>query len=154
MHIQLTDDRDPFFLFHADISDSSFPQFKRDRGIACELADLPKMVIGLFHSIVRPAGTPDLVHGSTTTRYTAQFVASTGLFSIHQQASNGLCSIIFSFMLTAGSDQAIKEYLAARLTLSLASIEQQAERINQLDNFQQALRQSELKMLEEIEQMR
>jgi hypothetical protein len=52
-HFEVTDDRDPYFLFFFDVGENSFAQFKREQSILVDFHVFPHMLIELLDFCLR-----------------------------------------------------------------------------------------------------
>lgn len=161
--IQVTDDRDPYFLFYFDISESDFPQFKREQAFAVEFAAFPSIMIQLFDLCTLSVNGPIGIRGADPSvspkfyqnahsLYTARLDPSTGLFSISE--TNKIKTTTHLLLpMKAGDDCSIKMYLATRLSLALKVSMDQSAVIDRLREENGALHDADQRMTEDLRRM-
>lgn len=140
-HFEVTDDRDPYFLYFFEVGESDFPQFKREQSILVEFHAVPLKLIELLEHCLRSSGmleppietvaTPNQTslqsssaflqssHLPLTSTYSAELDTSSGIFSI-VEANQFNKLVHIKVPLKLGDDSAIKLYLASRLALALS----------------------------------
>lgn len=131
LHIEITDDADPFFLYTLDVSEDEFHRLKQDQSLLVEFASFPSMVTELLEACAAETQS-DVSHpaasslGSSSRGVAAQFMAildttagsaAQGVDSVFQIVEANqfkhLTHIALSFR--PGCDATLKSYLAARL---------------------------------------
>ena len=128
VHIEVTDENDPYFLYILDVGEQDFHHLKRDQSLLVEFPVFPSKLIELIELCLSCGGA------MTTTSGTMNTSSSSGLsdaasylssFSANLDTSSGVFSVIeanrfkqlthISLQLRQGNDAAIKAYLASRL---------------------------------------
>lgn len=136
-HFEVTDDRDPYFIYFFEVGEGDFPQFKRDQSILVEFHAVPLKLIELLDQCLRSANMlesdarddAEQSHHqqqrvgvsllNQTSTYTAELDTTTGIFSIIE--ANQFNKLVhLKIPLQLGDDAAIKLYLASRLGLALS----------------------------------
>lgn len=114
LHVRLTDDKDPYFLFTLSISEEDFQSLKAQQGLLIDFGSFPQKFIELLelcHS-EQEADSPRFLlqlcsQGPSTEGPSSLSVVETNAF----KHLNHL-----SLRLSAGSDREVKDYLASCLT--------------------------------------
>ena len=114
LHLELTDDGDPFFLYTLDVSEDGFHRLKHDQSLHVEFAGFPPSFIELLQAC-----------GAAEPRFTAVLDVGGGAGDGGLGGGGGVFSIVetnqfknlthLSLRFRAGTDASIKAYLASRL---------------------------------------
>jgi hypothetical protein len=144
-HFEVSDNRDPYFLYYFEVGEGEFPQFKREQSILVEFHAVPIKLMELLEHCLRSAGklgdaegteasdkeisvaaggspTSSMLSSShlpLSSTYTAELDTASGVFSI-VEANQFNKLVHIRVPLKLGDDAAIKLYLASRLALSLS----------------------------------
>jgi spindle assembly abnormal protein 6 len=180
---QITDERDPYFLYNLEINEHSFHQLKREQGILVELNVFPSKLMELLElCLLNPASKVAIAEGSfdSMNNFTSQdrpsqlvvpkLPVSNGssfdnsVFTTKLDAASGTLSIVESNMFkqithivlhfTQGNDEAIKMYLNSRLQFTLDFARSQAKEILQLASTTQSQSSETHAMEQELSDLR
>ena len=130
LHIQLTDESDPYLLYTLDISEDDFHLLKTEQSILVDFATFPSKLVELLRQC-QAAATEE------HPRFVGQVSSMTGVPTFTVTETNPFRQLAhLSLRFVAGNDVSIKKYLAARLTEFKAklatSLEEVAQRTEQL----------------------
>ena len=133
VHIEVTDENDPYFLYILDVGEQDFHHLKRDQSLLVEFPVFPSKLIELIELCLGSCGSTTTTVGAMNTSSSSSS-SSSGLgdaasylssFSANLDISSGVFSVIeanrfkqlthISLQLRQGNDAAIKAYLASRL---------------------------------------
>jgi hypothetical protein len=123
-------------IFYADVNEANYQRFKENSRLTVPFGDLPTAMIRIIDRCLQgdiPSPFPD----QPATRYSAKLDLTTGLFTV-METSNYSTIDHMCIKLTEGNDQAIKEYLASRLQLSMDVAEDRKRQIAGLRRDMQA----------------
>lgn len=127
-HFELTDERDPYFLYYFMITEQDFPVYKREQEILVDYSVFPLKIIELLELCVQK---PSRGSASSDSSYMAKLNLKSSKLSIYE--SNNFKQIKhIELPLRQGDDNAIKMYLASRLSLALEILKQNSMRITSL----------------------
>eukprot|EP01038_Epipyxis_sp_PR26KG_P013519 gene13519-18137_t len=128
-HFELTDERDPYFLFYLDVGEQDFHSLKREQAILVEFNVFPLKLIELIELCLHSTNMSNNLIETKSMHTVMSFDNSPSTFIAKMDITTGIFSIIeanvfkqlthISLALHAGNDNAIKLYLASRLTLTL-----------------------------------
>ena len=124
LHIEVTDEADPFFLFTLDVTEDEFHGLKHDQSLLVDFASFPPKFIELLEqcSVAHAAAEEARGHGETTAppRFVAVLAQTPGtggarwqLQIIETNLFKHLTHLSLHFQ--PGNDSSIQRYLAARL---------------------------------------
>eukprot|EP01112_Ceratiomyxa_fruticulosa_P022774 TRINITY_DN8457_c0_g3_i1.p1 TRINITY_DN8457_c0_g3~~TRINITY_DN8457_c0_g3_i1.p1 ORF type:complete len:645 (+),score=152.97 TRINITY_DN8457_c0_g3_i1:148-2082(+) len=111
LHVQLTDESDPFFLFTLDLSEEDFQVLKNEQQLKPDFAAFPSSLIEKFESVSACSNDPSPryiceLYPKPNTAISVLNIIETGNFRN---------IVILSLNLRSGTDKTIKEYLAKKL---------------------------------------
>ena len=128
VHIEVTDENDPYFLYILDVGEQDFHHLKRDQSLLVEFPVFPSKLIELIELCLGCCGSIATTVGTSSSSSpsglgdAASYLSS---FSANLDISSGVFSVIeanrfkqlthISLQLRQGNDAAIKAYLASRL---------------------------------------
>lgn len=123
VHIEVTDDNDPYFLYILDVGEQDFHHLKRDQSLLVEFPVFPSKLIELIELCMSsvPSGggavaPSTMVMGeSYLSSFSANMDTNTGVFAVIE-ANRFKQLTHISLQLRQGNDAAIKSYLSSRLT--------------------------------------
>lgn len=184
LHIEVTDDNDPCFLFYMDVGESSFHILKRDQAILVEFKVFPVKLIELIElCLLNPTNSAALKSSKSQATGSSSFanaleeeistaaernmhncLGDESFFNAKLNTVTGVFSVVesnkfkqlthISLVLQAGDDTAIKRYLASRLTLTLDVAAKQTADISRLSVAQEQAHRAMEDMKEELNAMR
>eukprot|EP01031_Cornospumella_fuschlensis_P032505 gene32505-39300_t len=145
-HFEITDERDPYFLYYFDVTEADFSAFKRDQSIVVDFHVFPRKMIELFDLCLRSVSGPLTIASEDATlffehaqsSYLCKLDLETCVFSV-VEANKFKYITHITLPLRLGDDSAIKMYLASRLTLSLEIASTQQASITTLQSSLETL---------------
>lgn len=125
LHVQLTDETDPFLLYSLDLSEDDFHALKTEQSILVDFATFPSKVIDLLHQCQADAAKehPCFVAALSMTSGAPVFTV-TEINGFRQLAH-------LSLRCVAGNDASIKRHLAGRVTDFKAQLLTTAEQLKE-----------------------
>ena len=150
-NFQITDDNNSFFLYYMDIGHSNFAALQRDQQLSVELNVFPSKLIHYIELCLRGPSMSNTANSPST--FSAKLDTATGSFSIVESTDFKQTTHI-SLPFTRGNDQTVKEYLAARLALSLQVSCNQAASIDRLTEQLEAISNVKEEMAAELHTLR
>lgn len=139
-------------IFFADVNETNYQAFKENSRLTVPFGDLPTAMIKIIDRCLQgdiPSPFPD----QPATRYSAKLNLATGLFTV-METSNYSTIDHMCIVLTKGNDQAIKEYLASRLQLSMDTAEDRKKQIAGLRQDMQAASDQRAQLDAELQKYR
>jgi hypothetical protein len=125
-YFELTDERDPYFLYYFVLSDHDYPIYKREQEINVDFHDCPGQIIKLLRSCMLKSASLNSSKGHSEMKSDPSNGGNSSSDSTHMAKLNlkdGLLSIVeckhfkqtkqIDIPLTLGDDRAIKMYLAS-----------------------------------------
>jgi spindle assembly abnormal protein 6 len=160
VHIEITDENDPYFLYILDVGEQDFHQLKRDQSLLVEFPVFPTKLIDLIELCLASAGDVGVAVSSTDTAATA----SNSTFSAKLDMTSGAFSIIesnkfkqlnhISLQMRPGNDAAIKAYLSSRLAHTSAIASRKSEDLDKALSELEALRVANREITTELSELR
>jgi spindle assembly abnormal protein 6 len=140
LHIELTDDADPFFLYTLDVTEEQFHDLKHDQCLLVYFNGFPDKFIELIECVNGGEGGREEEREAQSSR--AKFMA---ILNIKDAPLDPRVSIVetnrfkhlthISLHFRAGNDSTIKTYLAARFTQLKQIHERSIARINDQNDY-------------------
>eukprot|EP01032_Pedospumella_encystans_P029226 gene29226-33009_t len=131
VHVEITDQKDPFIIYYIDICEGNLVTLRDEHKLSVPMNNIPKVVIEMLERcLLGPITTP---LSSFPITYAARLNVVDGLFSIVEKTHYSNEVVHFSLPMTRGDDKAVQEYLASRLELSLSVASRQGHNILQLN---------------------
>ena len=112
LHIEITDDTDPFFLYTLDVSEDEFHRLKHDQSLLVEFADFSTNVIALLNACNETSATFSAV--LDTSEDSSAVGEQDCIFSIVESNQFKVLKHL-ALRFRAGTDSTTKTYLAERL---------------------------------------
>ncbi|KAJ1436086.1 hypothetical protein B484DRAFT_262960 [Ochromonadaceae sp. CCMP2298] len=130
-HLEITDERDSYFLYYMDVGEADFHQLKRDQSILVEFNVFPLKLIELIELCLYGPTDPSPTGDHSSSTYIAKLDTVSCVFSV-VEANKFKQLTHISLVLRQGDDLAIKMYLASRLAQTLEVAQRQALSIDSL----------------------
>lgn len=109
LHVQLTDESDPYLLYTLDISEDDFHLLKSEQSILVDFATFPSKLVELLRHCQSAALEEH-------PRFVAQISSVAGIHTFTITETNPFRQLAhLALRCVAGNDASIKKYLAARL---------------------------------------
>lgn len=143
LHVELTDELDPFFLYTLQVGEDDYHQLKHDQRLRVDFKVFPRQFIELLESCSSSAGensnsSTHKVQGSGQgyflARLETQVVGGGGHSCFSLVETNHFKELThLSLLFKSGNDAAIKAYLAARLRQLKAEAEDRGHRLTETE---------------------
>lgn len=99
-HFEISDDRDPYFLYYFEVGEGDFPQFKREQSILVEFHAVPVKLMELLEHCLRSAG---MLEAAETSQSAFASTTNTATLANNNDKNSGASNLLSSSHLPLSS---------------------------------------------------
>lgn len=141
----MTDNQNLQTLFYVDVHEENFQAFKANSKLTVSFAQFPHTFINLINRCLQ-GPVPSNFPGNPNVTFGAHLDLDSEYFTVNEDTTFSKV-VHLNIKLTRGDDQAVKDYLSSRLSLSMDICNRRGLKIDTLEGECAAMRQ-------EIDQLR